>query len=141
MTTKPNLADMSLTRSQLLERATGLVPTLRERAALTEELRRVPAETVDDLLASGLLLIGVPERFGGLGDSQDADVDYGLSLEVGIELARGLRFHLLVLLPLGGPFLAGGLLAPDGAGRGLWFLTRCPHIQLAQPRQVHLRPG
>ena len=89
MTTKPNLVDKSLTRSQLLERATGLVPTLRERAALTEELRRVPAETVDDLLASGLLLIGVPERFGGLGDSQDADVDYGLSLEVGIELARG----------------------------------------------------
>ena len=68
---------------ELLERAAGLVPGLRARAGLAEELRRLPAETVADLLASGLYRIGVPRRFGGL------DVGYGLALDVAAELGRG----------------------------------------------------
>ncbi len=60
-----------------------MVPALKERAARTEELRRLPRETVDDLLASGLCRIAVPRRFGGL------DADYRVSLRVAAELARG----------------------------------------------------
>lgn len=67
----------ALTPEELLRRASGMIPVLKERAAHTEELRRIPDETVQDLLASGLHRIGVPQRFGGLG------VDYGLILEVG----------------------------------------------------------
>jgi 3-hydroxy-9,10-secoandrosta-1,3,5(10)-triene-9,17-dione monooxygenase len=67
----------------LLRRASELVPVLRERAAQTEELRRIPDESVRDLLASELHLIGVPRRFGGL------DVDYGLMLEVAALLGSG----------------------------------------------------
>ena len=74
---------VSPTEAELLERAAGLVPILKERAARTEELRRVPGETVCDVLATGLHRIGVPKRFGGL------DVNYGLALDVAAELGRG----------------------------------------------------
>ena len=69
-----------LTQEELLHRASGLVPVLKKRAALTEELRRVPDESVQDMLSSELLRICVPKRFGGL------DVDYGLMLEIGVQL-------------------------------------------------------
>ena len=62
-----------LTQEELLRRASAMVPVLKSRAARTEELRRIPDETVQDILSSGLHLIGVPKRFGGL------DVEYGLA--------------------------------------------------------------
>ena len=65
-----------------MQRTADLAPVLARRAAKTEELRRIPDETVDDLLASGLHRIGVPKRFGGF------DVDYGLALDVAAELGR-----------------------------------------------------
>ena len=74
---------VALTERELLKRATDLVPALKERAAHTEELRRVPDETVCDVLATGLHRIGVPRRFGGL------DAGYGLALDVAAELGRG----------------------------------------------------
>ncbi len=83
MTLKPDGTGETLTATTLLERAAALVPILKERAPYTEELRRVPDETVQDLLASGLYRVGVPKRFGGL------DVGYGLALDVGVELGRG----------------------------------------------------
>ncbi len=60
-----------------------MVPVLKSRAAHTEELRRIPDETVQDLRAAGLNRIEVPNRFGGL------DVADGLVFQVGEELARG----------------------------------------------------
>ena len=81
MTAKPDTK--TLTANELLARASALLPALKERAPRTEELRRVPEETVKDLLDSGLYRIGVPMRFGGL------DVDYGLALDVAAELGRG----------------------------------------------------
>ena len=67
----------------LLARAADLVPLLRKRAARTEEMRRVPEETVGELLSRDLYRIGVPKRFGGF------DVEYGLALDVAAELGRG----------------------------------------------------
>ena len=43
-----------LTAEELLGRAADLVPILRSRAAHNEELRRVPDETVQDILSAGL---------------------------------------------------------------------------------------
>ena len=74
---------VALNEGELFQRAVGLVPVLKERADHTEELRRVPDETVGDVLATGLHLIGVPRKFGGL------DVNYGLALDVAAELGRG----------------------------------------------------
>ena len=59
------------------------MPTLKARAARTEQLRQIPEETVKDLIASGLIRIGNPLRYGGL----DADLD--TIHEVGWELGRG----------------------------------------------------
>jgi alkylation response protein AidB-like acyl-CoA dehydrogenase len=66
-----------------LGRATRLVPVLKQRALETERLRRLPRETVQDLVASELIRLGVPNRFGGLG------ADYDEAYPVAAELARG----------------------------------------------------
>src|SRR5437016_8751352 len=51
--------------AELSARAEALVPVLRERAGRTEELRRLPDETIDDLHRSGLFRILQPKRVGG----------------------------------------------------------------------------
>jgi len=50
---------------ELLARAEALVPVLRERAGHTEELRRLPDETIEDLHRAGLFRILQPRRVGG----------------------------------------------------------------------------
>src|SRR3954447_4112403 len=50
---------------ELLARAEALVPVLRERAGQTEELRRLPDETIEDLHRAGLFRILQPKRVGG----------------------------------------------------------------------------
>src|SRR5471030_2860921 len=49
----------------MIARAKALIPRLRERAARTEELRRLPPETERDLHESGLFRIVQPKRVGG----------------------------------------------------------------------------
>jgi 3-hydroxy-9,10-secoandrosta-1,3,5(10)-triene-9,17-dione monooxygenase len=68
---------------EALDRAAKLVPVLRERARQAEQLRQVPGDTIADLVGSGLLRLGNPDRYGGRG----LDID---SLhEVAWELSRG----------------------------------------------------
>jgi 3-hydroxy-9,10-secoandrosta-1,3,5(10)-triene-9,17-dione monooxygenase len=83
MAQTPDMGLETPSPKELLQRASKLVPVFKKRAARTEELRQVPSESVQELLSSGLYRIGVPKRFGGL------DVDYGLSLDVAVELGRG----------------------------------------------------
>jgi len=68
---------------ELVRRATELVPALRERAGLTEKLRQIPQETLDDFHASGILRAAQPARFGGY------DIDYPVVLDIAAELGRG----------------------------------------------------
>jgi 3-hydroxy-9,10-secoandrosta-1,3,5(10)-triene-9,17-dione monooxygenase len=77
------IAHETLTRDELLRRASALVPIFKERAARTEELRQVLPENVQVLLASGLIRIGNPRRYGG------HDVEVDTAFEVGFELGRG----------------------------------------------------
>ena len=79
----PSTTRAAVTREELLSRASALVPALAERAARAEQLRQIPPETVEDLVASGLIRIGNPERYGGLGIEIDA------AYEVAWELGRG----------------------------------------------------
>ena len=72
-----------VSRDDALCRAAALVPVLEERAALTEQIRHVPKETVEDLVASGLIRIGNPRRYGGNG------LDLDVAHEVAWELGRG----------------------------------------------------
>ncbi|HMH54578.1 MAG TPA: acyl-CoA dehydrogenase family protein [Candidatus Acidoferrum sp.] len=73
----------SVSREDALRAAADLVPVLKERAARTEQLRQILPETVKDLIASGLIRIGNPRRYGGNG--LEVDVAY----EVAWELGRG----------------------------------------------------
>ena len=67
----------------LVARAEALVPVLRERAAETEALRRLPDATMRDLQDSELLKAVQPERYGGF------EVDLDDALRITAALGRG----------------------------------------------------
>ena len=71
-----------MTPAEIQLRTAALLPLLKERALRTEQLRQLPAETVDDLIASQLIRIGNPQRYGGLG------MEYDAAFEVAWELGR-----------------------------------------------------
>ena len=70
-------------RQELVDRATQLIPTLRQRAKKTEELRRIPEETIADIETAGLWDILRPECYGG------NVTDFGAMIDVSTELGRG----------------------------------------------------
>jgi alkylation response protein AidB-like acyl-CoA dehydrogenase len=76
-------ATETLSREELLERADALVPILAERAQETEELRRIPQATLDDIVASRLLRTANPTRYGGHG------LDWDSVWEIGWRLGQG----------------------------------------------------
>ncbi len=71
------------TREQLLARARAMVPALKERAAECENLRRAPAQTIEDFRQAGFFKIGQPQKYGGY------EMDYDVLCEVIMEVARG----------------------------------------------------
>ncbi|HXY98548.1 MAG TPA: acyl-CoA dehydrogenase family protein [Stellaceae bacterium] len=78
---RANSAPPSFT--ELRQRAEALVPVLRERAAKTEALRRLPEETIADLHRSGLFRMLQPARVGG------SELPYAAMIELGAIIARG----------------------------------------------------
>ena len=54
-----------MTHDDLLERARALSPVLKERAARTDALRRLPDETITDLQEAGFFRMPQPRRWGG----------------------------------------------------------------------------
>ena len=77
------MQERRLERAEILKRASTLVPILRERAARCEQLRRVPDETIADLVDSRLLRICQPARFGG------GERGWDTLCEMSIEMAQG----------------------------------------------------
>ena len=59
------------------------MPALAKRAALAEELRRCPKESLRELAESGLMRVFQPRRVGG------SELDCVVLIDVGSELARG----------------------------------------------------
>ena len=74
-------ASHSPTPDELADTARKLVPVLKERATLAEELRRMPDETVAELRAAGLHKMYIPKRYGGY--QMDFGVHYAVSREIG----------------------------------------------------------
>lgn len=72
-----------LTPRELIQRATDMVPKLRERQAECEELGRIPPETNDEFVAAGFYRILQPRRFGGY------ELDMGTFAQVMMEVSRG----------------------------------------------------
>ncbi|HXE28405.1 MAG TPA: hypothetical protein VN656_07810 [Stellaceae bacterium] len=71
------------TPAEFYRRAEAFIPVLANRAALCEELRCCPPETIDDLEQAGLLQICRPARYGGY------EYAWDVLSEVNRILARG----------------------------------------------------
>ena len=86
----------TITREELIARAKAMLPALRERAAATEEARRLLPETLRDFRDAGFFRICQPKRFGGF--------ELGLDVleEVMIEVGRGCGSSAWNLAVLGG---------------------------------------
>lgn len=67
----------------VVELATSLIPTLRQRAEQTEQIRRIPEETIKDLKEHGLFTILRPIRYGG------QQLDMRTYSEAIVEISRG----------------------------------------------------
>jgi len=70
------------TPEELRRRAEALLPALRERAARSEALRRIPDETLRDFHAAELFRIHQPRRVGG------AELEFAAVVEYGALFAR-----------------------------------------------------
>ena len=55
----------TITHEEAVERAKSLVPRIRSRAHLSEELGRQPKENIDDFVEAGLIRCLMPKRWGG----------------------------------------------------------------------------
>ena len=73
---------LSSRHKELWEKAEGLLPVLRERAAKCEELRRLPDETLRDFHDAELFRIHQPKRVGG------AELEFAAVVTFGALLAR-----------------------------------------------------
>src|SRR5919108_2479984 len=70
-----------MTPDEFLGRVRDLLPALRERATLAEQLRRLPDETFADFQEAGLFRALQPRRYGGY--ELDPGVFYQAVIEVG----------------------------------------------------------
>jgi alkylation response protein AidB-like acyl-CoA dehydrogenase len=71
------------TEAEILARARAMVPMLRERAAATEALRRLPDDTNRAFKAAGFYRILQPAPYGGY------EMEFGTQTALGVELGRG----------------------------------------------------
>jgi len=64
-----------VTKQQVLDRVGSLTPNFAKRAGAAEQSRRLPAESVEELLEAGIARILMPPRFGGYGLGFDTWLD------------------------------------------------------------------
>jgi 3-hydroxy-9,10-secoandrosta-1,3,5(10)-triene-9,17-dione monooxygenase len=69
-----------VTREDMIERARALAPRFAERAQAAEDARRIPPESVKEMLDAGFARILLPTRVGG----------YGLGLDTWFDVTREL---------------------------------------------------
>jgi 3-hydroxy-9,10-secoandrosta-1,3,5(10)-triene-9,17-dione monooxygenase len=76
-------APSAIAPDELVRRAQAMIPALRSRAFAADRARRLPDETIAELLDAGLLQMLAPRRFGG------SEASLTTFLDAGIELGRG----------------------------------------------------
>ena len=72
----------NVTREALVERARDLIPGIQARAALADEIRRIPDDSQRELMDAGLYRIYLPARFGGY------EMDQMIQVDIAAELGR-----------------------------------------------------
>jgi 3-hydroxy-9,10-secoandrosta-1,3,5(10)-triene-9,17-dione monooxygenase len=147
----PGFAGVSY--DEAIGRACALVPALRERATAAEGARTMPAETIADLHASGLLRTLQPKRWGGMEFDFIAYVDFPMELSRGCASTAwnfaNLQIHHWMLAlyeeraqeEVWGAdpdaLIASGIAFPQGSGRkaeggfvvsGRWNFSSCSNI-------------
>jgi len=147
----PSFAGVSY--DEAIGRARALVPALRERAAAAEAARTMPAETIADLHASGLLRTLQPKRWGGMEFDFIAYVDFPMELSRGCASTAwnfaNLQIHHWMLALYDeraqeevwradpDALIASGIAFPQGTGRkadggfvvsGRWNFSSCSNI-------------
>src|SRR6202034_1018021 len=65
----------SVTKAEIVDRARALAPRFAARAEAAEEARRMPPESVKEMLDAGFARILLPPRVGGYGLGFDAWFD------------------------------------------------------------------
>jgi len=147
----PGFAGVSY--EEAIGRARSLVPALRERAGAAEAARTLPAETIADLNASGLLRTLQPRRWGGMEFDFIAYVDFPAELSRGCASTAwnfaNLQIHHWMLALYDeraqeevwgtdpDALIASGIAFPQGQGRraeggfvvsGRWNFSSCSNI-------------
>ncbi len=77
-----SVATANITGEDLVKRVGALAPKLIERRAKGASLRRLPEETMADLVATGALRACMPARFGG------HELPFGTHTDIAMELAK-----------------------------------------------------
>lgn len=118
---------------RLVKKAKELVPAIRDRAAIAEQMRRIPDETIREFVSAGFFRSFRPRRFGGY------ELDYGPpQLAIYPEIAKACASSAWVMAIIGSkPWVVGmfrkeaqddiygekpeaivcDALAPEGAGQ------------------------
>ncbi|MGW6036510.1 acyl-CoA dehydrogenase family protein [Gordonia terrae] len=95
---------------RLLAAAQEMKPRLMQRAAQTENERRVPDETIAEMVEAGFFKYMVPKRFGGYGGGAIGQI------ALAAELARGCASTAWVYTLVGDiTAFVGAYLSPEGA--------------------------
>src|ERR1700735_2315068 len=68
----------SITGREIVDRARALAPRFAERGEAAEEARRIPAESIQEMLEAGLARVLLPKEIGG----------YGLGFETWFDVMR-----------------------------------------------------
>jgi 3-hydroxy-9,10-secoandrosta-1,3,5(10)-triene-9,17-dione monooxygenase len=160
----PNFAGVSY--EEAIARARAMVPALRKRAAAAEAAREMPAETIAELNAAGLLRTLQPKRWGGM------EFDFVGYVDFPLELARGcastgwnfanLQVHHWMLALYDeraqaevwgadpDALIASGIAFPQGQGRraeggfvisGKWNFSSCSNVADWNMLAVTVRDG
>ena len=79
---RPDCDDMQISYEEALERAQPIAEVAKRNAALTEELKRLPAENVEAIVDSGLMPLIRPRCFGGF------EADWITHIDCVAEVAR-----------------------------------------------------
>ena len=97
----------------LVERARAMIPVLRERAPVAEEVRRLPDKSVEDFHNAGLFRILQPKRVGG------HELDYGCQIDIAAQIGRGCGSSAFVLINLACHHWILGMFPPE-AQHDVW---------------------
>ena len=87
----PPSPTQSATKAEIMDRVRAMAPRFSERAAAAEEARRIPQESVDEMLDAGFARILVPKSVGGYGLGFDTWFEVDARIVQGRCLARLVR--------------------------------------------------